>query len=136
MEGILQSTRAGCGSVVGHVLCSVAHLVGLVDLEIILGPGKPLGPDFPFLLIHILPVWRPLSARKTSSFLKLHGDLLLPKVSFRCSAPIIVGLFPSWNPFFSVPPFPLVPRVRPVFFPRQGVHAITAFGIDWAPETF
>lgn len=74
--------------------------------------------------------------RKTSSFLKLHGDLLLPEVSFCCSAPIIVGLFPSWNQIFSVPPFPLVPSVRPVFFLQQGMHAITAFGIDWAPETF
>lgn len=97
----------------------MAHLVGLVDLEIILRPGKPLGPDFLFLLIHFLPVWRPLSGRKTSSFLKLHGDLLLPKVSFRCSAPITVGPFPSWNRFLSVPPFLLVPSVRPAFFRRR-----------------
>lgn len=111
--------RGGCGRVVGPVLRSVAYLVGFVDLEIILGPGKPLDPDFLFLLMHILPVWRPLSGRKTSSFLKLHGDLLLPKVSFHCSAPIIVGLFPSWNPLFSVPPFPLVPSVRPALFLRR-----------------
>lgn len=116
MEGILERTRAGCGRPVGYVLCSVAQFVRLVDLEVILGLGKPLDPDFLFMLIDILPVWRPFPGRKTSSFLKLHEYLLLPKVSFHCFAPIIVGVSPSWNPFFSVPPFPLVPSGRALLF--------------------
>lgn len=120
MEGVLQSTGAGSGRIAGRVLCSMAHLVGLADLEIILGPGKPLGPDVLFLLIHILPVWRPLSGRKTSSFSKLHGDLLLPKASFAALPQLLLVSFPPVPPFSSVPPFPLHSKREARALPSAG----------------
>lgn len=53
-----------CSYIIRALLCSSAHLVNLVDLDIFPGLGKPLDPDFLFVLIYILPVGRPFSGRK------------------------------------------------------------------------
>ena len=126
----------GLWAALSYVLSSATHSVNFVYLEIFTEFGKPLSPNFLFVLIHILPVWWPFPGRKMSCFLKLHENLLLPKVLRGCSVPVTVGLFPSWSQCVSVPPFPQSQVLGQHSSLDQGVLAISTFRIDWLLRSF